>query len=59
MVDVNLLSLARDLRARAHEILARAETMYDTEAQQTMREVVARHEKLAERVEQGFGATEM
>jgi hypothetical protein len=59
MVDVNLLSLARDLRTRAHEILARAETMYDTDAQQAMREVAARHEKLAQRVEQGFGAAEM
>ena len=56
MVDVNLLSLARDLRARAHEILARAEAMYETDAQQTMREVAARHEKLAQRVEQGIGA---
>jgi hypothetical protein len=56
MVDINLLSLASDLRARAQEILARAETMYDTDAERTMREVAARHEKLAQRVEQGFGA---
>jgi hypothetical protein len=56
MVDINLLSLARDLRVRAQEILARAETMYDTDAERTMREVAARHEKLAQRVEQGFGA---
>jgi hypothetical protein len=53
MVDFNLLSLARDLRARAQEILARAETIYDTDAEQTMREVAARHEKLPQRVEQG------
>jgi hypothetical protein len=53
MVDVNLLSLARDLRARAQEILARAETTYDSDAEQTMREVATRHEKLAQRVEQG------
>jgi hypothetical protein len=59
MVDINLLSLARDLRARAQEILARAETMYDTDAERTMREVAARHEKLAQRVEQGFGAAGM
>ena len=59
MVDVNLLSLAGDLRARAHEILARAETVYDTDTQQTMCEVAARHEKLAQRVEQGSGAAEM
>jgi hypothetical protein len=59
MVDINLLSLARDLRARAQEILARAETMYDTDAEQTMRQVAARHEKLAQRVEQGFGSAGM
>jgi hypothetical protein len=59
MVDVNLLSLARDLRARAQEILARAETMYDADAEQTMRQVAARHEKLAQRVEQGSGAAGM
>jgi hypothetical protein len=52
MVDINLRSLARDLRARAQEILARAETTYDTDAEQTMREVAASHEKLAQRVEQ-------
>ena len=56
MVDVKLLSLAMNLRARAQDILARAETMYDTDAERTMREVAARHEKLAQRVEQGFGA---
>jgi hypothetical protein len=46
-------ALARDLRARAQEILARAETMYDTDAEQTMRDVAARHEELAQRVEHG------
>ena len=51
MVDVKLRSLAIDLRARAQEIRVRAETMYDVDAQQTMREVAARHEKFAERVE--------
>jgi hypothetical protein len=59
MVDVNLLSLPRDLRARAHEILARAETMHDTDAHRTMCEVPTRHEKLVQRVEQGSGAAEM
>jgi hypothetical protein len=59
MVDVALLSLARDLRAPAQEILARAETIYDTDAEQTMRQVAARHEKLAQRVEQGFGSAGM
>jgi hypothetical protein len=59
MIDVNLLSLARDLRARAQEILARAETIYDSDAEQTMREVATCHEKLAQRVEQGPGAAGM
>ncbi len=59
MVDFNLLSLAWDLRARAQEILARAETIYDADAEQTMREVAARHEKLAQRVEHGSGAAGM
>jgi hypothetical protein len=47
MVDVELLSLARDLRARAREILSRAETVYDLDAEETMRAVAACHEKLA------------
>ena len=51
MPDVKLLSLASDLRARAKEILARAETMYDVDAEQTMRGVAACHEKLAQQVE--------
>jgi hypothetical protein len=59
MVDVKLLSLAMNLRARAQEILVRVETMYDVDAQQTMREVAARHEKFAERVEQHPGAQEL
>jgi hypothetical protein len=56
MVDAKLLSLAMDLRARAQDILARAETMYDVDAQHTLREVAARHKKFAERVEQYPGA---
>jgi hypothetical protein len=51
MVDVKLLSLAMDLRARAQDILVRAETMYDVDAQQTMREIAARCVKFAEQVE--------
>ncbi len=59
MSDVKLLSLASDLRARAKEILARAETMYDVDAEQTMREAAACHEKLAQRVEQDSGVAGM
>jgi hypothetical protein len=59
MVDVKLLSLASDLRARAEEILARAETMYDLDAEQTMRAIAACHEKLAQQVEQDSGTAGM
>jgi hypothetical protein len=55
MPDVKLLSLASDLRARANEFLARAETMYDVDAEQTMRAAAACHEKLAQQVEQDSG----
>jgi hypothetical protein len=52
MPDRKLLALARDLRARAKEILAKAETMSDADAQETMLAIAAGYEKLAERVEQ-------
>jgi hypothetical protein len=55
MPDVKLLSLASELRARANEFLARAETMYDVDAEQTMRAAAACHEKLAQQVEQDSG----
>jgi hypothetical protein len=51
MVDVKLLALARDLRARAREVLSRAETIYDIDVEQRMRAVAACHEKLAQGVE--------
>jgi hypothetical protein len=38
-------------RARAKEILARAETMDDAEARLMMRDIAGRYEKLAERPE--------
>src|SRR5215467_8407474 len=50
--DPELLLLVSRWRARAQEILAQAETMRDAEARQTMREIAARYEKLALRVEQ-------
>jgi hypothetical protein len=53
MVDVKLLSLAMDLRARAREMLSRAETVYDMDTEQRMRAVAACHEKLAQRLEHG------
>jgi hypothetical protein len=46
-----LLLLACELRARAREVLALAETMKDPHARQMMREIAARYEELAERLE--------
>jgi hypothetical protein len=56
--DPELLLLVSRWRARAQEILAQAETMRDAEAQQTMREIAARYERLALRVEQRTGRAE-
>jgi len=55
MPDLDLLARARDLRARAEEILTKAETMTDEGARETMRYVAARYEKLAERLEEESG----
>ena len=41
MPDAKLLSLTRNLRARAQEVLAQAEIMENAEAQQTMRDIWA------------------
>jgi hypothetical protein len=41
---LNLLSLARGFRARAEEILNRAETMHDPDTRQKMRDVAAGYE---------------
>ena len=53
--DPELLLLVSRWRARAQEALAQAETMRDAEARQMMREIAARYEKLAQRVEQQAG----
>jgi hypothetical protein len=53
--DPELLLLVSRWRVRAQEILAQAEIMRDAEAQQTMREIAARYERLALRVEQRTG----
>jgi hypothetical protein len=49
--DQQLLLLARELRARAEEVLARAETFGDADARETMRRVAASYVKLAQRLE--------
>ena len=50
--DTELVLLVSRWRARAQEILAQAETMRDAEARQTMQEIAAGYERLAQRVEQ-------
>ena len=51
MPDSKLLLHAAELRARAQEILDRAETFQDADARQTMRAVAADYEKMAQRLE--------
>jgi hypothetical protein len=59
MPEINkLLSLARDLRARAKEVLAKAETMKDADAPRKMHEVAAGYERLARRLENEAGGEE-
>ncbi len=51
MLDTKLKSLARGFRARAEEILLRAETMHDVDVRLKLREIAAAYERLARRVE--------
>jgi len=51
MPDQWLLSLITELRARAEEILTRADSFHDAEAKQKMRRIAETYEKLAERLE--------
>ena len=53
-----LLSLTRDLRARAEEILAKAETMKDADARHKMREIAGGYEQLARRLEKAAGGAD-
>jgi len=47
-----LVLLVSRWRARAKELLAQTEKMLDPEARRTMREIAAKYEILAQRVEQ-------
>jgi hypothetical protein len=51
-----LLLRTANLRARAREILTKAETMRDAGARMKMREIAANYERLAERFEKAAGA---
>jgi hypothetical protein len=55
MPDPQLLSMAMDLRARADELLARAETFHDGDAQQKLRKIAADYESLADLLERRAG----
>jgi len=56
MPEINkFLSLARDLRARAREVLAKAETMQDADARRKMHEIATGYERLARRLEKASG----
>jgi hypothetical protein len=52
MPDASFLLIASDLRARAEEVLARAETFNDADARQKLRKIAETYVKLAERLEQ-------
>jgi len=59
MPEINkLLSLARNLRVRAEEVLAQAESMKDADARSKMREIAASYERLARRLEKEAGGGE-
>jgi hypothetical protein len=55
MPDPQLLLLAEDLRARAEEILARAETFNNADARQTLHTIAANYERMADRLEERAG----
>jgi hypothetical protein len=55
MPDTELRSLARGFRARAEEILTRAETFHDAWARQKMRGIAWTYQKLADRLEKASG----
>ena len=54
--DEKLLLLAREMRARAREVLARAETFQDADARRTMCDIASSYVKLARRLEREAGA---
>jgi hypothetical protein len=52
MPETELRLLARDFRARAQELLLRAETMHDRDVCLKLREIAVGYERLARRVEE-------
>ena len=56
MPDLKLLAVARELRDRAEEALAKAETFRDPEAKRMMRQIAATYEEVARRLEREASA---
>jgi hypothetical protein len=52
MLDTELRLLVQGFRARAEEILLRAETMHDADVCLKLREIATGFERLARRIEQ-------
>jgi hypothetical protein len=55
MPDPQLLLMAKDMRARAEELLARANTFNDAGAREGIRRIAAGYQKLADRLERRAG----
>jgi hypothetical protein len=51
MPNKRLLSLAKEARDHAEEVLIKAETFNDEDAKQRMREIAAKYVEMAERLE--------
>jgi hypothetical protein len=52
MPDLRLLAMAKDLRARAEEMLVRPETFRNADARLKLRKIAETYVKLAERLEE-------
>jgi hypothetical protein len=59
MADMQLLLLASELRTRAKEILVRAASTDDPEAERAMHVVAAGYKKLAQQVQQRIREAEI
>jgi hypothetical protein len=57
MWEERLLTLAREARERAEEVLTRAETFHYARAKQKMPEITAEYGKLADRLERAATET--
>jgi hypothetical protein len=57
MWEERLLTLAREARGRAEEVLTRAETFHYARAKQKMPEITAEYGKLADRLERAAAET--